>query len=207
MCGPLSFEKEGKMADSKDKERLGADDFKLDAAPAQAEGKKSGNGGKAALKVLGVAAAIALCTALGFFGYKAVSSGLDAQMQSATQQEQTSEQAEFTDNAASKKAKTASKKDKDAAAEEECDHQWETVYEDVERPAVYKDVTTYHTVCNTCKEIIDGKTQDHAEETGHEGYTTGVIGTEKKLVKKAYTEEVAVKKVCELCGKEKKIEA
>ena len=207
MRGPLSFEREETMADSNDKKHLGEDDFKLDASPAQAEGKQGGKGGKTALAILGAAAAVALCAALGFFGYKAVSSGLDAQMQTPSQQEQASGQsAEFTDNAASKKAKEASKKDKAAAAEEECDHEWETVYEDVKRPAVYKDVTTYHTVCNTCKEIIDGKTQEHAEETGHEGYTTGVPGTEKKLVKKAYTEEVATKKVCELCGEEKALE-
>lgn len=44
----------------------------------------------------------------------------------------------------------------------------------VTHPTTYKAVTEYHTLCNVCKAEIDGKTDAHAAETGHSGYTTNV---------------------------------
>lgn len=81
------------------------------------------------------------------------------------------------------------------------DHEWtdlvETFHHDAEtktvhHDAVYEQSVERHTVCNVCKAAIDGKTREHAAETGHEGYTTGVPVTVEKLVKDAYDEEVVV---------------
>lgn len=99
------------------------------------------------------------------------------------------------------------------------DHEWtdlvETVHHDAEtktvhHDAVYEQSVERHTVCNVCKAAIDGKTREHAAETGHGGYTTGVPVTTEKLVKDAYDEEVVVKdaydeekvvgRECGVCG-------
>lgn len=86
------------------------------------------------------------------------------------------------------------------ATAEECDHDWEpykakkktiaakTHTEKI--PATYETVTEYHTVCNTCKQKIDGKTKEHAAETGHEGYTTNVPISVTKVKTKASTKTV-----------------
>lgn len=184
------------MADEK------KEDYRLDAPEGgRASAEKKGDGGKVALVVVGVIAAIALVVAIGFFGFKAVSDGIDAQMQPTAQTEQATQDNSFTDNAASKKA---SKKAKAAAAdEEECDHEWKTVYKKVKHDAVYQTVTETHTVCNTCGKPIDGKTKQHAKKTGHEGYTTGVPKEVTKLVSGAYTEKVADHKECTECGETK----
>ena len=55
---------------------------------------------------------------------------------------------------------------------------------------VYEDETTYHTVCNDCKQVIDGKADEHIKETGHSGYSTNVPITDEVLVSEGYTKEV-----------------
>lgn len=63
----------------------------------------------------------------------------------------------------------------------------------VEHPAEYESITTNHTVCNICEEVIDGRTSEHAKETGHNAYTTQVPVYENTLVKAAWTETVVDK--------------
>lgn len=60
----------------------------------------------------------------------------------------------------------------------------------VKRAAVYENVTEKHTLCNVCQAEIDGKTDEHAEKTGHTGYTTDVPVTKRQLKTEAYTETV-----------------
>lgn len=78
-------------------------------------------------------------------------------------------------------------------------------------PATYKKETTYHTVCNTCGEVIDGKAESHVKKTGHSGYTKDMPVTKYVVDKKAYDEVVVDKKAydenklvgykCVHCGK------
>lgn len=111
---------------------------------------------------------------------------------------------------------------KEAAAakgDETCDHDWTITYKTVHHDAVthtetvkpvYANQTTYHTVCNDCKQVIDGKADEHLEETGHSGYSTNVPITDEVLVSKGYTHEVTDKAaydetvpdkmVCTKCG-------
>ena len=69
---------------------------------------------------------------------------------------------------------------------------------------------TYHTVCNECKQVIDGKADDHIKQTGHSGYSTNVPITDEVMVSEgydkqitdtpAYDETVIDKLVCTTCG-------
>lgn len=71
-------------------------------------------------------------------------------------------------------------------------------------------LTTYHTVCNECKQVIDGKADDHIKQTGHSGYSTNVPITDEVMVSEgydkqvtdtpAYDETVIDKLVCTTCG-------
>lgn len=61
---------------------------------------------------------------------------------------------------------------------------------EVQHNATYENVTEKHTLCNVCKAEIDGKTDEHAESTGHKGYTTDVPVTKRKVKTEAYTETV-----------------
>ena len=98
-------------------------------------------------------------------------------------------------------------------------HTWSPNYETVHHDAVYEDVwhepvygeeTTYHTVCNSCKEIIDGEAAKHIADTGHSGYSTDVPITNEIVVQEGYFEPVLVKEaydgtvvetmVCTACG-------
>lgn len=75
---------------------------------------------------------------------------------------------------------------------------------------VYQNLTTYHTVCNECKQVIDGKADDHIKQTGHSGYSTNVPITDEVMVSEgydkqvtdtpAYDETVIDKLVCTTCG-------
>lgn len=80
----------------------------------------------------------------------------------------------------------------------------------VEHPAEYEVQEVKHTICNVCNEIIDNRTAQHAQETGHSGYTTNVPIKEEVLVKDAWTETVTVQEYqsktiqsgekCRVCG-------
>lgn len=90
------------------------------------------------------------------------------------------------------------------------------VNHDVVHPAVYEDVITYHSVCNECGEIIDGKAAQHIAETGHSGYSRNVPRTDKVLVSErwvetvvdaeAWVENVADHMVCTTCGEVKPLD-
>lgn len=78
-------------------------------------------------------------------------------------------------------------------------HNWETNYvleqvdavtHTVYHEAEYEEVTTYHTVCNTCLSVIDGEAISHINSTGHSGYSTNIPITNEVLVTAAYTETV-----------------
>lgn len=105
------------------------------------------------------------------------------------------------------------------AGEEAHVHDWTITYKTVHHDAVthtetveprYEDQTTYHTVCNDCKQVIDGRADEHIRETGHSGYSTNVPITERVLVSEGYTKEVTDtpaydetvpdKMVCTTCG-------
>ena len=45
-------------------------------------------------------------------------------------------------------------------------------------------------VCNTCGEVVTGATREHAEMTGHDGFTTGVPIEHEVLVSEAWDETV-----------------
>lgn len=115
--------------------------------------------------------------------------------------------------------------DADGAAVETCDHDWTITYKTVHHDAVthtetvepvYAERTTYHTVCNECKQVIDGKADEHIKETGHSGYSTNVPITDEVLESEGYTKEVTDtpaydetvpdKIVCTKCGAERPVE-
>lgn len=123
-------------------------------------------------------------------------------------------------------AETEETGDDDEADDENAhEHEWQVVYETVHHDAVthtetvepvYEEQTTYHTVCNECKEIIDGEAAQHIRETGHSGYSTNVPITDTVLVSDGYTEEVvdtpaydeqvATELVCPVCGETYELE-
>ena len=86
-----------------------------------------------------------------------------------------------------------------ATTEEAHVHDWTAVYELVEVPAVthvvhhdavYDTETVEETVCNTCGEVVTGATREHTEQTGHDGFTTGVPIEHEVLVSEAWDETV-----------------
>ena len=98
-------------------------------------------------------------------------------------------------------------------------HDWSITYKTVHHDAVthtehvepvYQNQTTYHTVCNECKQVIDGKADEHIKQTGHSGYSTNVPITDEVMVSEgydkqvtdtpAYDETVIDKLVCTTCG-------
>lgn len=100
-------------------------------------------------------------------------------------------------------------------------HDWTIDYETVHHDAVtheevvqpvYESITTYHSVCNDCEEIIDGHAAEHIELTAHSGYSTNVPVEESRKVADGridviedspeYDELVAVGRTCTVCGAE-----
>ncbi len=114
--------------------------------------------------------------------------------------------------------------DTDNQGTETCEHLWTAITHTVDHPQLIHEIThnpeyetqsLLHTVCNECKEIIDGKAQEHLEQTGHTGFTTSVPIDEETLVSEAWTETIVDEEawtetvvdgyVCSLC--KTKIEA
>lgn len=104
----------------------------------------------------------------------------------------------------------------------ECEHVWIPVYGIDHKDAVasshevdptYESRTTVHTVCNDCLAIIDGKAQQHLDETGHSGYTPDVPVTDEVMtdeggivtviVENESDELVITGEKCALCEKER----
>lgn len=113
----------------------------------------------------------------------------------------------------------ASTKDGSKSKEKSHTHDWSITYKTVHHDAVthtehvapvYQNQTTYHTVCNECKQVIDGKADEHIKQTGHSGYSTNVPITDEVMVSEgydkqvtdtpAYDETVIDKLVCTTCG-------
>jgi septal ring-binding cell division protein DamX len=99
------------------------------------------------------------------------------------------------------------------------EHNWNQNYElktveavthTVDHPAVWETQTTYHTVCNSCQEIIDGEAVDHIAASGHSGYSTNVPIANDVKVEEAWTETVVDEpahdelvvngEICTICG-------
>lgn len=134
---------------------------------------------------------------------------------------------------------TDSAPEQDAAAQEQTDgtgaqqaaepqhvHDWTITYTTVHHDAVthtetvaptYGSRTSYHTVCNECQQVIDGKADEHIRETGHAGYSTNVPITDEVVVSEGYTREVTDtpaydetvpdKMVCTTCGATQEVPA
>lgn len=108
---------------------------------------------------------------------------------------------------------------------DEHEHNWVEVYglahhdavtHEVEHPAAYASETSYHTVCNECRQIIDGKADDHIAKTGHSGYSTNVPIVNEVLVSQGWTETVVDEEAhdelvitgekCSICGEVRLVE-
>lgn len=117
----------------------------------------------------------------------------------------------------------ARKKAKTRARAKEHGHKWvdrvrtighRAITKKVRYPARYEVVTEYHTVCNTCGEVVDGHAAEHAEKTGHAGWTTNAAVNVRKKVSDAHVETVIVTpayktyekdgQICKVCGKVRK---
>lgn len=117
------------------------------------------------------------------------------------------------------KASTSGEAAKTDDGEKAHTHDWSITYKTVHHDAVthtehvapvYQNQTTCHTVCNECKQVIDGKADEHIKETGHSGYSTNVPITDEVMVSEgydkvitdtpAYDETVIDKLVCTTCG-------
>lgn len=105
-----------------------------------------------------------------------------------------------------------------------CAHVWqddlELVHHEGQTREVHHEAETVqemvaHTLCNTCGEAIDGATAEHARETGHESYTTGVPTTEMRVASEPWIETVVerpasdelitVSRTCALCGEVREV--
>lgn len=180
-------------------------------------GKKALIGGIAIGLILAAAIA-ALCLAI------APGTDPDEAQEAATPPAQT-ETAETGDNEGEEEGTTpkaqAEMQTADADADA-CEHVWAEVYglehhdtvtHEVYHEPEYASETSYHTVCNECRQTIDGKAAEHIEKTGHSGYSTNVPITSEVLVTQGWTETVTDEEArdelvvtgekCSLCGQER----
>lgn len=188
-------------------------------------GDKGGFTGKRRAVILGVAA-VALITLLIvattlMSGLTGTGTGED---DGNAQQAAIEEPAEGNAGGAANDAGSDAAKETTDGQEEACQHDWTITYKTVHHDAVthtenvepvYGEQTTYHTVCNECKQVIDGKADEHIRETGHSGYSTSVPITDEVVVSEGYTKEVTDtpaydetvpdKIVCTLCGAERPV--
>lgn len=107
-----------------------------------------------------------------------------------------------------------------------CAHSWIPVMRTVDHPQIdhevlheaeYETVTVFHTVCNECNKVIDGKAQTHIDKTGHSGFTTSVPINEEALLtepwreividKEAWTETVVDHYSCSICDAKSDVSA
>lgn len=183
--------------------------------------------GKVGTFVIGLVAGAAVMGLAASFMFTAPETATDGTAQTEVISTDTGEAEDDADATAAETEETG---DDDEAAVEADDedaheHEWQVVYETVHHDAVthtetvepvYEEQTTYHTVCNECREIIDGEAAQHIRETGHSGYSTSVPITDTVLVSDGYTEEVvdtpaydeqvATELVCPVCGETYELE-
>lgn len=179
-----------------------ADENNMQANP---ESEKKPHNRKVIAAICGLAL-VALIGGGAYYGINHQGSQSDTGSHTETTQAKDSEKSDSEDSGSEDAAKTHT-------------HDWSITYKTVHHDAVthtehvapvYQNQTTYHTVCNECKQVIDGKADEHIKETGHFGYSTNVPITDEVMVSKgydkqvtdtpAYDETVIDKLVCTTCG-------
>lgn len=179
-----------------------ADENNMQANP---ESEKKPHNRKVIAAICGLAL-VALIGGGAYYGINHQGSQSDTGSHTETTQAKDSEKSDSEDSGSEDAAKTHT-------------HDWSITYKTVHHDAVthtehvapvYQNQTTYHTVCNECKQVIDGKADEHIKETGHSGYSTNVPITDEVMVSKgydkqvtdtpAYDETVIDKLVCTTCG-------
>lgn len=179
-----------------------ADENNIQANP---ESEKKPHNRKVIAAICGLAL-VALIGGGAYYGINHQGSQSDTGSHTETTQAKDSEKSDSEDSGSEDAAKTHT-------------HDWSITYKTVHHDAVthtehvapvYQNQTTYHTVCNECKQVIDGKADEHIKETGHSGYSTNVPITDEVMVSKgydkqvtdtpAYDETVIDKLVCTTCG-------
>lgn len=182
-----------------------ADENNMQANP---ESEKKPHNRKVIAAICGLAL-VALIGGGAYYGINHQGSQSDTGSHTETTQAKDSEKSDSEDSGSEDAAKTHT-------------HDWSITYKTVHHDAVthtehvapvYQNQTTYHTVCNECKQVIDGKADEHIKETGHSGYSTNVPITDEVMVSKgydkqvtdtpAYDETVIDKLVCTTCGAKK----
>lgn len=168
---------------------------------------------KIALVATGIIAALLACLFIGYmFGSHEASNYIAEQ--TTTEQE------------APAVEETANNEIEDTATADEGSHEhnWgpnyvlehvEAVTHEVDHPAEYEAQTTYHTVCNTCMQVIDNEATAHIAQTGHSGYSTNVPITSDVMVQEAWTETVVDEEaydqlvvngeICSVCGETRNV--
>lgn len=179
-----------------------ADENNIQANP---ESEKKPHNRKVIAAICGLAL-VALIGGGAYYGINHQGSQSDTGSHTETTQAKDSEKSDSEDSGSEDAAKTHT-------------HDWSITYKTVHHDAVthtehvapvYQNQTTYHTVCNECKQVIDGKADEHIKQTGHSGYSTNVPITDEVMVSKgydkqvtdtpAYDETVIDKLVCTTCG-------
>lgn len=179
-----------------------ADENNMQANP---ESEKKPHNRKVIAAICGLAL-VALIGGGAYYGINHQGSQSDTGSHTETTQAKDSEKSDSEDSGSEDAAKTHT-------------HDWSITYKTVHHDAVthtehvapvYQNQTTYHTVCNECKQVIDGKADEHIKQTGHSGYSTNVPITDEVMVSKgydkqvtdtpAYDETVIDKLVCTTCG-------
>ena len=187
-----------------------ADENNMQANP---ESEKKPHNRKVIAAICGLAL-VALIGGGAYYGINHQGSQSDTGSHTETTQAKDSEKSDSEDSGSD-----ASTKDGSKSKEQSHTHDWSITYKTVHHDAVthtehvapvYQNQTTYHTVCNECKQVIDGKADEHIKETGHSGYSTNVPITDEVMVSKgydkqvtdtpAYDETVIDKLVCTTCG-------
>lgn len=187
-----------------------ADENNMQANP---ESEKKPHNRKVIAAICGLAL-VALIGGGAYYGINHQGSQSDTGSHTETTQAKDSEKSDSEDSGSD-----ASTKDGSKSKEKSHTHDWSITYKTVHHDAVthtehvapvYQNQTTYHTVCNECKQVIDGKADEHIKETGHSGYSTNVPITDEVMVSKgydkqvtdtpAYDETVIDKLVCTTCG-------
>lgn len=143
---------------------------------------------KIALVVAAIIAALLACVCIGYmFGSHETSNYIEDQETAevaAPEEQTTTEESDAIDT---------------NTAEEAHVHNWgpnyvlkhvDAVTHTVDHSAVWESQTSYHTVCNTCMQVIDGQAAQHIAQTGHQGYSTNVPITGDVKVSDAWTETV-----------------
>lgn len=187
-----------------------ADENNMQANP---ESEKKPHNRKVIAAICGLAL-VALIGGGAYYGINHQGSQSDTGSHTETTQAKDSEKSDSEDSGSD-----ASTKDGSKSKEKSHTHDWSITYKTVHHDAVthtehvapvYQNQTTYHTVCNECKQVIDGKADEHIKQTGHSGYSTNVPITDEVMVSKgydkqvtdtpAYDETVIDKLVCTTCG-------